>query len=146
MYEIVKFKEEHLKPLIGQASNKCIPEWFSSGLAKNLEKTESVTVVYKEQILMCGGINEYWTGRGQLWAVFNEDAARKNFVPAFRAIKHWITYQIQNKYRRIEMSVDYDFTIGHRRAKLLGFSLDCERARKYLPGGGDCTLYSLVRE
>lgn len=146
MYEIINFKEEHLKPLIGQSSNSSIPDWFTSGLAKGLEETNAVTIIYKDEVLACGGIRDYWNGRGQIWAVFNEVTAKKNFVPAFRATKSWIESQIKSNYHRIEMSVDYEFTIGHRRAKLLGFTKDCERARKYLPDGGDCTLYSLVRE
>lgn len=145
MFELIKFKEEHLRPLVGQSSNKCLPEWFSTGLSKSLESTDSASVVYGGQVLLCGGITKYWTGRGQLWVVFNEDAARKNFVPAFRGIKKFIDFQIENNYHRIEMSIDYGFKIGERRAKLLGFTLECARAKKYLPDGGDCTLYSLVR-
>lgn len=144
MSELVKFKAAHLRPLLEQPVNAGLRDWFLSGVADQLEVTESASFVYKDEVMVCGGITKYWEGRGQLWTVFNENA-KFNFVPTFRAIKHWLNYQIENQYKRIELSVNCDFEIGRRRAELLGFKLECATAKNYLPSGGDCSLYSLVR-
>lgn len=140
----VAFKAEHLLPLIKEPTNKHLESWVKSGLVYDLEKGESVTFIYKGKVCVCGGINPYWEGRGQLWSVFSQNL-QYEFVPAFRAMKRWVNWQLGNNYRRIELSVDIDFPPGRRRAELLGFSLECELARKYLPNGKDCSLYSLVR-
>lgn len=140
----VSFKAEHLLALTKEPANKHLEEWFNNGLVYHLEKGESVTFIHNGRVHVCGGINPYWHGRGQLWTVFSENI-KDDFVPTFRAIKRWLKHQIDNNYQRIELSIDADFPPGRRRADLLGFVMECELARKYLPNGKDCSLYSLVR-
>jgi hypothetical protein len=144
MSELVKFKPDHLIPLLEQQINAPLKDWFMSGVVYDLEKSDAVSFIYKGEVMVCGGITKYWAGRGQLWAVFNENS-KYNFVPTFRMIKHWLNHEIGNNYNRIELSVACDFEIGKRRAEMLGFGLECAVAKKYLPTGGDCSLYSMVR-
>lgn len=140
----VSFKAEHLLALTKEPGNKALEAWFTNGLVYQLEKSEAATFIRNGHVQMCGGINPYWNGRGQLWTVFSENI-RRDFVPTFRAIKRWLKHQIENNYERIELSIDCDFPQGKRRAALLGFIMECELARKFLPNGKDCSLYSLVR-
>ncbi len=144
MSEILKFKASHLDSIIDQPMNCGLKAWFLNGPAQHLEKTESVTIMVKNEVMGCGGITPYWEGRGQLWGMFNENS-KTNFVPVFRLMKHWLNYQVEHKYRRLELSVTPELEIAHRRAKLLGFKLECARAKHYLPSGDDCALYSMVR-
>lgn len=145
MFETVAFKAEHLLPLLKENMNKRFEEFFINGLAFELEKSNSVTFLYDERAMVCGGIKPIWEGRGQVWTIFSE-SSKTHFLPTFRAISRWLKYQIDNNYRRIELSVDCDFPIGKRRAEMLGFSLDILCARRYLPDGRDCSIYSMVRE
>lgn len=145
MSEIVNFKSGHLFALIKEPMNKHLEEWFKSGLVKQLEEGESFTMLVDGKIMVCGGITKYWEGRGQIWSVFSE-MSRQNFTPVYRGIKGWLEDQLKKNYVRIEMSVSCDMDVAKRRAELLGFEVEVERARKYLPSGEDCTLYSMVRE
>lgn len=144
MCELVPFKLEHLEPLIKQRMNANLIDWYSSGRPKTLENSNSITIMIDGSPMFCGGVTEYWPGRGQLWSVFSEDS-KNHFIMVFRSIRRLLKYLLDERFKRIEMSVDYGFIQGIRRANLLGFTLEVVRAKSYLPGGGDATLYSLVR-
>lgn len=143
MSEFIPFKKEHLAPLLEQKINFSIREWALS-TAVDMEKTDSVTLMYRGKVMVCGGIAPYWHGRGQLWSIFSEDS-KFNFVPTMRGMKKWVHNQLKEKYSRIELSVEMGFLQGHRRAKLLGFELETMKAKKYLPSGETCSIYSLIR-
>lgn len=146
MSETVKMTSGHLFELVKEPLNQYLEEWFTSGKVEDLEKGESFTFIYKDQIMLCGGITPYWTGRGQLWCVFS-GKAHDRFVPCYRAIKKWIDDQLRRNFVRIEVSIDHgeSFDLASRRAELLGFYIECPLARKYLPNGGDVALYAMVR-
>lgn len=144
MSELVDFKAEHLVPLSSEPMNAFLKEWINGPLGKTLESTESKTFIYKDQVMVCGGITPYWSGRGQLWTVFSEQS-KDNFVPVFRCIRRWLDSLLDGNYRRIELSVDIGFDIGKRRAEMLGFFMETELARQYLPDGKDVSIYSLVK-
>lgn len=135
MFEVVDFKREHL--MGADVSEETI---------EAMERTDANTIVYKGKPLVCGGVGLIWPGRGLLWTVFTSEA-KEHFVPTFRGIQKFLEMK-QEKYRRIELSIDFGpwHEVGCRRAELLGFSLECARAKKYLPDGLDCSLYALVRE
>ncbi len=141
MFELVPFKKEHLEPLMLQKINAYVPEWVRKGHAAEMEKTGAVTVLVNGEITMCGGVTYIWEGRGQIWSIFSE-TCKKNFIPTFRAIRKYLD---SSPFRRIEMAVPYDFELGKRRAKLLGFKVECERAEKYSSSGADHTLYVRVK-
>lgn len=52
-----------------------------------------------------------------------------------------MNYPIQ----RIEAAVRWDHERGHRWCRLLGFEVEVERARGYLPDGGDASIYVRIR-
>lgn len=141
MFKIVPFKKEHLEPLMLQKINAYLPEWIKKGHAVEMEKAGAITIMVNGEITVCGGVNYIWEGRGQIWSIFSE-TCKKNFLPTFRGIR---SYLDDSPFKRIEMAVPCDFELGHRRAKLLGFKLECERAEKYLANGEDCSLYARVK-
>jgi len=142
MSKLIEFKPEHLLPLLNEPINTHLKGWFMSGVIYEIK--DSVTFFYNDQVMFCGGITPYWEGRGQVWSVFSE-RSKHHFVPTFRVIRSYLNNQLGLNYRRIEMSVDVDFEIGKRRAEMLGFRLEVERAKQYLPNGKDCALYAMVR-
>lgn len=142
MFDLVPFKTDHLKPLAEQSINSYLPEWITSGHAEAMEKTLAFTGFVKGEVMVCGGVTHLWSGRGQLWSIFSE-RCKTNFLPTFRGIQKFLDHV---PYKRIEMSIPCDFEIGKRRARLLGFELECERARFYLPNGKDCSLYVRIKQ
>jgi hypothetical protein len=145
MSELVPFRRWHLLKLLEEPMNKSMAPHFSHSDIERMEKIGSVSFIYKGELMVSGGISPYWAGRGQLWAMFSEKS-KHHFVPTYRVIRRWLKEEIGTRYQRIELSVGCQFLVGKRRAEMLGFHLEVERARRYLPSGEDCALYSMVRE
>ncbi len=141
MFEVVLFKRGHIKEMLEQPMNGDAREFFSTVNYDLVEKLESFTGLLNGKPIICGGIMPYWRGRGSIWTVFDE-AAKMNFTPVFRGMKNFID-KARPFYNRLELAVPCDFEIGIRRAKLLGFTVECERALRFLPDGKDCTLFVL---
>ncbi len=144
MFKVVPFKAAHLEAIKDQKINAGLSEFCAKGEAIPLENTNSISILRDDEVMACGGITDYWHGRGICWTSFSEHSKRC-FVTVFRLIDRWLKEQLKTKYHRIELSIDYDSQNGRRRAEMLGFRLECELARKFLPNEKDCSLYSLVR-
>lgn len=142
-FQVVPYSEKHAIPLLEQSINVHMKEFFLKGHARELEKGPSVALLYKGEPMLVGGILPVWEGRGQVWCMFSEKS-KYHAVAVFRHLKRFTTENFQ-KFYRIEVCVPYDFEYGKRRVEMLGFELDCARAKKYLPGGGDAAVYSAVR-
>jgi hypothetical protein len=140
MFELIKFKMEHILPLLNQPINK--KAGFTKEMAETAQTYESYTALVNGEPYWCGGIVKCWEGRGQVWSVFSEKS-KYNFLPLFRGLKRSID---KLSYNRLELAIPCDFEIGKRRAQLFGFKLECEKAKKYLPNGVDCALYAWVRK
>ncbi len=144
MCEIILYRKEHLLDLLDQPINRSIKDWALGPGAAAMESEDSITILYKGQVMVCGGVSKIWEGRGIIWSIFSEDS-KIHFVATYRAIRRWLC-DMQKKYARIEMSVDYGFFQGCRRAELLGFEIETVRAKRYTPSGNDCSIYSLIRK
>lgn len=141
--EMVPYKKEHLLDMIYEPHNDSEREFFlGGGIYQKLEGMDSKTILLNGKPAVCLGIIPYWEGRGQVWSMFSAKC-KSNFVPVFRLGKKFFQDQ---PLTRIEICVPCGFDIGKRRAILLGFKLECSRARKYLRDGTDCALFSLVKE
>ena len=141
-YEIRKLKKEDLRALLLEEMNAKERDLYTEEMMDTLEQEPfSVSIFYKNELMVCGGAMAYWFNRAQIWTLFSE-RSKNNFLPVFRGIKRFLDFL---PFKRIELSIDYGFELGCRRAELLGFKLECQRAEKYLPNGNDVTLYSLVR-
>lgn len=145
MCKIVPFKMDHLKGLLSQPMNKHQENLFPDEFLQAMEhRGLYITITNQDKVMACGGISPYWSGRGEVWCVFSEES-KERFVGTFRLIKSWLEEQLKVNYRRIEVSICPELDVARRRAEMLGFKLETERARKYLPNGEDCSIYSMVR-
>lgn len=142
MFNLVPFKKEHLAPMLGQRINSFLINWMDSGHAQVMENCEgSFSGIVNGEVAIVGGTVIHWAGRGYLWAVFNQNF-KQNFVPVFRGIKKYLD---DHPCARLEMAVPIYCFEGHRRAELLGFKVECEKAEKYLSNGADATLYARIK-
>src|SRR5216684_976556 len=141
--EIIKFNGEHLKSIISQDMNKHQRDVFPDELIEQIEKRScQITILYKDKIMLCGGVTPYWPGRAELWSVFSENS-RQYLVPTIRAMKWWIREQIKLNFRRLEWASSVDNLNSKRMAKIIGFKLEIECAKNYLPNGEDCSIFSM---
>ncbi len=102
----------------------------------------SVSIFYKDRLMLSGGVNPIWYNRAVNWTLFSS-RAKENFRPVFRGIQAFLKWQ---PFKRVEFCIPIDSAIGKKRAIALGFKLECAHAKSFLPDGTDCALYSLVRE
>lgn len=143
MFDLVKLEMDHIKELMKEPINAEHAEWFESGQAELLQKeSESFAILINGSPMVCGGIIPLWKGRGYLWTILSEKI-KEHSVAVYRGVRLALKEQ---PYSRLEMDVPVDLDIAHRRAKFLGFSLECARAKKYSPSGIDRSLYAWVRE
>ncbi len=137
-----RLEKAHLDEVLSQQINWLEREYMDETMINFiLELPSSVSVFYKDRLMLCGGTIPLWKNRAHLWTVFSKDAG-DNFLPVFRAIKTYINAQ---PYNRLELCVPYNFDIGKKRARVLGFQLECGYARNYLPDGRDCALFSYIK-
>lgn len=142
---LTPYTKDHILPLLDQPINANIRASYLAGMADAVAESPSASVLNGVGAAMvCGGVIKMWEGRGYVWTVFNEEA-KHCFVPVFRNMRRFLRQQLST-FRRLELAVPVDFTIGHRRALLLGFKVEAPLAKGYLPNGTDCVLYSMVRE
>jgi ribosomal protein S18 acetylase RimI-like enzyme len=135
---VVAYEADHLRRLQLQESQAYLVDWIDGYLMASLEDVPSFSVMNGDTVLGCAGISPMWRGRGLAWAYISSDAG-EHFMFIHRATARFLDAQTD---RRIEMAVDVDFKEGHRWAQMLGFKLEAERMRGYLPSGGDCSLYA----
>ncbi len=140
MIEIVPFKAAHLAALQVQDAQTYLSEWVTEEQGLALEEQHSYTVLHEGVPKGCAGTITQWQGRATAWA-FIANVGPTMFLPIHRAVKHFLDGCYVH---RLELTVDYDFTQGHRWAQMLGFKLEAERLRAYLPNGGDVSMYARV--
>ena len=142
MFEIVPFSREHILPLLEQKMNSSFKDTFSEEGCKNIVSSgQAFTGMINDKVVVCGGSTPIWSNRSIVWTVFDEDSADQ-FLSVFRGIKKWCHDQ---PVKRLEMSVPAGDEKYMRRAVLFGFKLEAALMKSYLPCGGDCSLYSLVK-
>jgi len=99
------------------------------------------TVLVEGGIVACGGIVQYWSGRGEAWAVINK-LAKRHFLTLHYVVKNYLE---SVSLHRVEATVAKDFNNGHRWAKLLGFELEAETLKAYSANKLDYSLYARVK-
>lgn len=142
MIEIVKFKAQHWHDIDEQEATMHLRVFFTSEQIEKLEDTRySYTAVSEGRVVACGGVFEYWPGRGEAWMEMAKTCKRE-FLEIHNAVKRFLDIC---PLTRIEMTVDSDFDEGHRWARSLGFEMEAERMRKYGPDGKDYALYARIK-
>lgn len=143
MFKVVPFEEIHAEPLIREEINKDTPrEFFEGHLTELKQNTMSYTFMVGDDIVAVGGIAKLWEGRGYIWLIFSEKL-KKHPVAAYRGMKAFLKKQ---PYRRLELDTPTNRRFDDRRARFMGFKLECPFAKSYYPNGEDRALYSWVRE
>lgn len=142
MIVLEKFQAVHLEQIRGQPAVAALLAHLSSAHATALEEVPySYTILRDARVLVCGGVSEYWPGRGEAWALLASNL-REDLVPITKMAKRFLDVC---PLRRIEAAVVVDHAAGHRWAQLLGFQLEAPLLRAYTPQGEDCSLYARVR-
>lgn len=144
MIEVVPFKVEHYDALTLQEGQTYVRDHLTPERAKTLEGPLAWSLVDGGRVLACGGVVEYWPGRGEAWALISNDCKSQfvGMVKAARRILDWCAVD------RIEAAVSMGkgFHNGTRLLRFLGFDMGSSWfAPKYAPGGGHCRIYALVK-
>lgn len=142
MFDLVKLEKEHMISVLASPLNEEVRPLFTDKvLEKVVSQPYSVATIVKGEVMAVGGVDRLWDHRGGVWALFNHKS-ESCFLSVFRSVKKWLS---QLPYERLELDIPYGDEKMLRRAKLWGFEMETERARKYGPGGEDCTLLARVK-
>jgi len=141
MIVLEKFQAKHFEDLKEEPSVAPLTSYLSTPHLEALEQAPFAYSILKDKrAIACGGVAEYWPGRGEAWMLLSPMGP--DFLAVTRIVSRFLSVCPVN---RIEAAVEVDFEPGHRWAKLLGFQLDAPLLRSYLVNGKDCSLYSRVR-
>lgn len=142
MIQMERFKAEHIAELLKQeAFDYLRPHLTDAALRSWENSSHAMTGFVDGAIVFCAGVRLYWPGRGESWAFLAPDC-KSSMVAITRAVRRFLDVC---PIRRIEASVECGFEQGHRWVKALGFQLEAERLRAFLPNGRDCALYARVQ-
>lgn len=138
---VVPFKREHLKNMVIQQKQQGLEYLLTDEVYASLESGDAYTALDGDEVLACAGIIELAPGRAGAWAYLSQNIGNR-----MRGVtKAAQAFLDMADFRRIEMDVDCNFEQAHRWAKMLGFTMECERRRSFTPDGRDCALYAMVR-
>lgn len=137
---VVPYRAEHMSAIDAQAGQAYVGAWVTPDLAKALEGTDAFTGMVDGRVIIVAGLVQQWHGRALTWAYLDRNAG-EHMVAIHKAVKRYLDLQVG---MRIEATVDCEFEPGHRWVRMLGFELECERMKRYLPTGGDSALYAKV--
>lgn len=142
MMKVEKLKAEDFKMVMARGGKSYIGATLTEEQARALEETpESFSIFADGKLIACAGVAEYWAGRGESWAVIATDC-KADFFRLHNVVKRYLEIC---PIRRVEASVDCDFPAGHRWVKALGFTLEAERLKSFLPDGKDAAMYARVK-
>ena len=137
MIEAMPFKAEHFRMLEIQPRQA---EEVTDEVLKAVEEfSYARTYMENGKPIAIAGLFQETPWRAKAWAYLSP-GMEKTMVPVFGGFRREI---LATSYRRVEMDVDTDFEQGHRMARLLGFTRECDRPHH--GNGKTTTLYSLVR-
>jgi hypothetical protein len=101
----------------------------------------ATTLLYEGEVVCCYGVVFHHANRAEAWCVVHKGLPRAATIGIIRHIRKAISVLA---CPRLEATVMCKFKEGHRFVRGLGFVLECERMRKYLPNGEDASLYVRV--
>lgn len=139
--DIVPFKAEHILEMQIQDGQAHSRPFITAEYAKWLEGEYAFTGLVNGRPIAVAGVTELWQERALLWSFIGRDAG-SHFYAIHRAALRLLA---SLPYRRIEADTPCEFKAGHRWLRMLGFTMEAERMRAYLPGGGDSSFYARVR-
>lgn len=105
---------------------------------------DSYTAYYDKRIVMCGGFIETRQGVASCWAIIDKDIYGSSMLWAHRVTVEKIDNALEDRFHRLEMTVNTDFPQGSKWAKMLGFEFE-GLLKKYDPWGNDHIMYARTR-
>jgi len=115
---------------------KVYPNWDLTGWTK--------TMLIDGEIVGIGGIVIYWQGMGEGWICVSKNI-EKHPVKSVLRLKNLLMEVLKElDLRRLQVAVRFDFAQAIKLVQALGFEKEC-LMKKYLPGGKNAWLYSIVR-
>ncbi len=141
MLEIRKFAAEDIKKIRLQNHDLLELNKLPDSFYKAVEPLESYSIFLGDKPIACVGIVQYWTGRGEVWAVIDRESGA-SFISLVRALEKLLS---KSECTRIEATVIKQFVNGHRLAKILGFDMEASTMKKYGVTGLDYSLYARVK-
>ena len=141
MIQVVPYEAEHALALDLQMHQQSTARFITLEYAKSLEGEFSYTVLLDGSPIAVGGVAKLWENRGFVWSMVDRRAG-PHFMTITRVAKKALELA---PYRRIEADTPCGFPQGHRWLRMLGFHVEAERMRAYMPDGADHTLYAKVK-
>lgn len=141
---LVPFKARHLYGLDLQEQQRYLSSFITTEEMKGLENTkycQAWTYFVDGNPVGCCGVLKQWEGRAVAWMYLDKKAGR-HLIRGVRFIKRYLE---TTPYRRIEATVDEGFEQAHRLVQMLGFKLEAENMKGFLPNGGNAALYAMVK-
>lgn len=123
-----------------QQAQAFMAERIDAKYADELAAIGGFAALHDETVLGVAGVLEARPGVGLAWSLISASAGKHMRALTRRALGYLETLP----FHRIEMIVDCDHKPGHRWARMLGMSCECERMRAWAPDGSDAALYAKV--
>ena len=142
MIEIVEFEAKHCQDLLLQdAQSLAQPLLVEPDYVNALvDGGPHFSAMVNGMLVGCAGVWMIEPHRGIAWALIARDIGI-DIVHMHKAVKRFLD---ESGVPRIETSVNYDFTQGHKWMGMLGFKAEGVM-RKYYPDGSDAILYARVQ-
>lgn len=139
--EIVPFHPDHLQELILQDAQAWMGPMLRPEYGDALVRGgPCFSAIAGGQVIACSGVLRMWENRDQAWALLASNSGR-HFIGIYRGMRRFLDL---HEARRVEATVDHNFSEGHRLMSMLGFQHE-GLMRAYLMDGRDCDLYARVR-
>lgn len=136
-----KLKREDFSYMVSEGGRSLAGNLTEEEAARLERADHSYTIIVDGDIAAVAGVAEYWPGRAEAWAVLHP-SCKKHFFTVHNVVKRFLGIC---PVTRIEAAVEVGFEQGHRWVRALGFNLENVRARAFLPGGRDASLYAMVK-
>lgn len=142
MIEVIRFKAVHIQMMEEQEGQIYLRPYIEQDHLLSLENGDwAFTGLSNGRVVACGGVGEFFEHRGMGWAFLAQDC-KKEFFEIHKIAKKILDLC---PFTRVEAVVDFNFRNGHRWVRALGFQLEAERMKNYLPTGGDSSLYARIK-
>lgn len=135
---LLPFRGRHIDALADYAGQAWMAAHFEEQNPRALEHLgPAFSGAVGGRIIGCAGLILCHERRAIAWALLSAAAGKHRFA-VHRAVKGFLDSQ---ELQRIEAHVDCDFPAARRWVETLGFSLEIERMRHFLPDGRDAAMW-----
>lgn len=135
---VIPFRGSHIDEMASLGAQSWMRDHFGEVDPRTYETLGPAwTGTVGGEVVGAAGVIMCHAHRGIAWALFT-DGAKRHFRHVHRAVKDFLASQ---PIKRLEAYVDCDFEAGQRWAARLGFALELERMRHFLPDGRDAAMW-----